>query len=123
MNALAILDGASRWLPPMPSAWACAGVKDGKVSRAKPPAASAQNVLREESDGAVIGPIVSPLVAGWQRAVTPQAHSEGGARHQDRRVALDVQECYAALSTAGWAARRLAARSEERRVGKEGRSR
>jgi hypothetical protein len=31
-----------------------------------------------------------------------QAHSEGGARHQDRRVALDVQECYVALSTGHW---------------------
>src|ERR1017187_1499403 len=81
MNALAILEGASLWLPPMPSAWDCAGVIDGKVSRAKPPAASAQNVLREESDGAVIGPFVSPLVAGWQRTVIIQAHSEGGALH------------------------------------------
>src|ERR1039457_2951437 len=37
----------------------------------------------------------------------------GGARHQDRRVALDVQECYVALSTAGWAARRLAAMAKK----------
>jgi hypothetical protein len=39
------------------------------------------------------------VVACWQRTVIIQAHSEGGARHQDRRVALDVQECYVALSS------------------------